>query len=376
MPNGASRVTMVRMLRTLALAAALLLPASGASAQTVTLTAPGDGAAVARNTKVKFTYQLSWPAPLTDGIVTVAIARDPAFRDIVLTDAVTCYANGTGPELCKGVSYRVQELGTYYWHVVGPGGDGQQRTLNVVGDGTGSITLNSPADGIAAKPGDTLPMRWTIVYPDADVFPVTLQIDNDPNFGSPDFINMATDCHDGGGAGDCFGIDLRIATGTGTQYWRVLLGGTSIKSVTRSFVLPSAIPDTDRDGVPDYRDNCPSKTNPDQADYDKDGKGNRCDPDRKAPHVTVFGKRVRPGATARITGQAMDDSGIVKLRWTLSYRGRRVASARSRVREAFNPKHSAVRVRVGQSGVYRICLRGVDPAGNWSPRHCALIVVE
>jgi hypothetical protein len=36
--------------------------------------------------------------------------------------------------------------------------------------------------------------------------------------------------------------------------------------------------DTDKDGVPDYRDNCPTAVNADQKDADQDGKGDACDP--------------------------------------------------------------------------------------------------
>lgn len=35
--------------------------------------------------------------------------------------------------------------------------------------------------------------------------------------------------------------------------------------------------DTDGDGVPDRRDNCPAIANPDQLDWDADGRGNTCD---------------------------------------------------------------------------------------------------
>lgn len=37
--------------------------------------------------------------------------------------------------------------------------------------------------------------------------------------------------------------------------------------------------DSDGDGVPDDQDNCPNVANPDQADHDKDGLGDTCDPD-------------------------------------------------------------------------------------------------
>jgi len=39
------------------------------------------------------------------------------------------------------------------------------------------------------------------------------------------------------------------------------------------------IPDKDGDGIPDDVDNCPNDPNPDQADCDKDGKGDACDND-------------------------------------------------------------------------------------------------
>ena len=39
------------------------------------------------------------------------------------------------------------------------------------------------------------------------------------------------------------------------------------------------LPDGDGDGVPNVRDNCPLAANPLQVDSDRDGKGNKCDPD-------------------------------------------------------------------------------------------------
>jgi len=41
---------------------------------------------------------------------------------------------------------------------------------------------------------------------------------------------------------------------------------------------PAAPPDRDKDGVPDFRDNCPDKYNPDQADLDHNGVGDVCQP--------------------------------------------------------------------------------------------------
>ncbi|HYI12972.1 MAG TPA: thrombospondin type 3 repeat-containing protein [Thermoanaerobaculia bacterium] len=42
---------------------------------------------------------------------------------------------------------------------------------------------------------------------------------------------------------------------------------------------PPPPPDQDKDGVPDFRDNCVSVANPDQSDVDRDGIGSACEQD-------------------------------------------------------------------------------------------------
>lgn len=52
--------------------------------------------------------------------------------------------------------------------------------------------------------------------------------------------------------------------------------GSSDVSVTIDFNVSAGPFDSDRDGVPDVRDNCPTTPNPDQKDSDRDGRGDAC----------------------------------------------------------------------------------------------------
>jgi len=47
--------------------------------------------------------------------------------------------------------------------------------------------------------------------------------------------------------------------------------------VLSASALGEQLPDADKDGIPDSRDNCPAVDNPDQADTDGDGVGDACD---------------------------------------------------------------------------------------------------
>lgn len=46
---------------------------------------------------------------------------------------------------------------------------------------------------------------------------------------------------------------------------------------------PAPPPDQDKDGVPDFRDNCVSVPNPDQSDIDRDGIGSQCETEPETP---------------------------------------------------------------------------------------------
>ena len=85
---------------------------------------------------------------------------------------------------------------------------------------------------------------------------------------------------------------------------------------------PVAPPDRDKDGVPDFKDNCPDVYNPDQADLDHNGVGDKCQanfvppppPPPPAPvppafdykYVGTFGSAQNPIATFTRNGDIVN----------------------------------------------------------------------
>jgi hypothetical protein len=76
-------------------------------------------------------------------------------------------------------------------------------------------------------------------------------------------------------------------------------------------------PDSDKDTIPDFRDNCPSVYNPDQTDIDRDGIGAGCETDPEIPpppplpafpykYIGTFGSARNPLATFSRDGEVIN----------------------------------------------------------------------
>jgi hypothetical protein len=65
---------------------------------------------------------------------------------------------------------------------------------------------------------------------------------------------------------------------------------------------PPPPPDRDKDGIPDFRDNCPDKYNPDQADLDENGVGDACQEGPIVPKVHLPPPPVPPQFSYKFIG--------------------------------------------------------------------------
>ena len=108
-------------------------------------------------------------------------------------------------------------------------------------------------------------------------------------------------------------------------YWRVAIVDSTF-SGTASFMTagkPAPKPnlsDRDHDGIIDTRDNCPSLSNRKQTDFENDGKGDACQPDRKTPRVKAYAGHERRGQYAQFQWRAVDNRPVA-IRLTLRWQG-------------------------------------------------------
>ena len=95
--------------------------------------------------------------------------------------------------------------------------------------------------------------------------------------GARRFLNVGTVVRvnrDGSFNGSFFDPKLEVK-----QFSCLFAGTDKLMSASSGFTPFGEQPDTDKDGIPDYADNCTLVPNPDQLDSDADGYGNACDAD-------------------------------------------------------------------------------------------------
>jgi hypothetical protein len=88
------------------------------------------------------------------------------------------------------------------------------------------------------------------------------------------------DCNHHGVVEEDVAVSIGGLSGGTTYYFRLvhfMYGYDFLGSPILSFATPQT--DSDGDGIPDVSDNCPSVSNPSQADLDHDGEGDACDAD-------------------------------------------------------------------------------------------------
>ncbi|MDX6491557.1 MAG: large repetitive protein [Gaiellaceae bacterium] len=101
-------------------------------------------------------------------------------------------------------------------------------------------------------------------------------------------------------------------------YWHARIGDLVVSS-TQTFVTVGPA-DRDHDGVPDFKDNCPSVANPTQTDFEGDHKGDACQPDTQTPRVKAYTGSQHRGQYARFKFKVYDNRPVT-LRLTVRWHG-------------------------------------------------------
>jgi Thrombospondin type 3 repeat len=239
--------------------------------------------------------------------------------------------------------------------------------------GTPTITLLTPANDavVQSAPGTYPTFSWRVDWAQPEDTIIRFETASDAAFTQ----NVSVDTH------ACPAADVNCWTTIqparvwappygSDWYWRVGLttaGGIAYSATFHFRAVPPA--DRDHDGVPDSTDNCPSKYNPDQRDSNHDGKGDACQADHVKPRVKIRSGSARRGQRAYFHARMHDDRGVVRFTITLSL-GRHMligwrfgwTDANWAYRYTFwttSPVPSLL-----PAGVYRICLKAWDRAGN------------
>jgi hypothetical protein len=239
--------------------------------------------------------------------------------------------------------------------------------------GTPTITLLTPADNatIESAPGSYPTFTWHVDWAQPEDTIVRFETAADPAFTQ----NLTVDTH--------FCMSTNVNCWTSEQparvwgppygsdwYWRVGLTTSSGIAYSTTFHFHAVNPpDRDHDGVPDSRDNCPDKSNPDQRDSNHDGKGDACQPDRAKPRVKMQpGSAVR-GHRAYFHARMTDDRGTVRFTLALYLHGRMMVGWRFGWTEAswayrWTFWTERPLPRQVPAGSYRVCIKAWDRARN------------
>jgi Thrombospondin type 3 repeat len=243
-----------------------------------------------------------------------------------------------------------------------------------------TVTLLAPANGstVVNAAGTEYPtFRWQISWEGAPPMTMvySLEYATDPGFADAQTMTNFS-CRTDALASCQTSIRPQQdwARHSGSWYWRIrVIAPVQLTTGAWSFraVRPA---DRDRDGVPDSDDNCPAKANPRQDDYERDGKGDACQPDRTAPRVRALPGTGRRGLTAFFDVRSKDNRGYVRLRLVVLYKGRTLLHGNSPfiVRNWGKETFHSVRPipRALPAGTYRFCATAWDKRGNRA-RSCA-----